>query len=84
MQLRGSLEKFKISALQLNKNGDDLYAFREIIGPKFLGEVVRLIEIGNELYEVANQLQWEIAEHDANYSERLEGSLLPTRLSWMP
>lgn len=41
--------------------------------PKLSAEVNAIISLLGELYEIATELQWAIAEHDASNSDREEG-----------
>lgn len=46
--------------------------------PKLHKELTSVIELLGEFYEIANELQWAMAEHDANVSARREGFVAST------
>ncbi|MEO8838999.1 MAG: hypothetical protein ABI351_09830 [Herbaspirillum sp.] len=76
LELRDSLEGMKtqvqIARRDMLKNSSE---FAKINNGKtrMWTETKTLLSLLAELYEEANQLQWAIAEHDANFGKRLEG-----------
>jgi hypothetical protein len=76
LKLRDNLQTMKD---KIRKNRDSLRStFSELnfLGaemPEFYRSITTVVSLMGELYELATELQWAIAEHDASYSRRLTG-----------
>lgn len=73
LEQRESLDQLKQSILK--QRGELERSYRELdpdggAMPKLDKQIASLVQLMAEIYEVANELQWAIAEHDASYSER--------------
>lgn len=78
LEQRDALEQLKCAILK--HRGELQKTYRELDPdggaiPKLTKEISSVVALMGEIYEVANELQWAIAEHDASYSERAEGFL---------
>jgi hypothetical protein len=76
MAVRDSLESMKVG---IRESRDSMRASYRDVDPEqtempvLSREVATLLDLMSELYEVATELQWSLAEHDASFSRRLEG-----------
>lgn len=73
---RKSLDEMKEFLLRDRASLRDSYRDIDPMGtemPKLHNAVTSVVSLMGELYEIATELQWALAEHDASYSKRLDG-----------
>jgi hypothetical protein len=76
LRLRDALQELKEAMRKARKELADSYLGVDIASselPELRHELETLLALMDEVSDIATEMQWEIAEHDANFSRRIDG-----------
>ena len=77
LSLRDNIESLKSDLREIHRRGRDMHVAmkpRAVVDSTEFGRQLEInLSLAKEVYEVANELQWALAEHDASANKMLDG-----------